>query len=260
MSKYIKRCWGWLGLCLALTGSLPAGTDPKIVSSPILIHTDGSITSVPLDQGGSSPLIWAGSSNHEFVFGLPENTPKKRWMEKEILPIFHTSWEERGIRYTQTVLVTSLSGSDDDLETEGSQKKNEVLLVRLAGECLASEYTEAQVSFGLKIEGCWMPLALLDDLVFPATRTNSALLAMIDLPSGGSATHLENILRFKANMPPSESGGMTIKIPLRPIIEPGDIKRLRHLDFNEELFRLKKLWMDQIKKKGMAKSPISFTP
>lgn len=247
---------GLIGLLLALSSPV-WGTPHEIErSSPVSIHPDGSLSGVFVmeDRLVSPDLV---GTRRRLVFGMPDKKPKRRWREKESLPIYHTAWEEGGIRYTQMVLMTALSGSDPN---QLDLPPNEVLMVRIVGECLASEYTEARAAFGMESGGRTFHLTLRDDLVFSTSRSNSPPLALIDLPSGGVATLSGTRLHFHASMPPSDSGGMTVKIPLGRLRGEEEIKQLRSLDFKDEWAHLKRVYSRRVKEGLPLSLPLQFAP
>ncbi len=172
-------------------------------------------------------------------FGMPSQPALSRKLEADDLPIAITTWEDHLIRYTQTVLVTRLQ--EGDLVADNQWPPDAVLLVRLHGECLASEYTDARAGFSLSRNKQSIPLHLADDLIYQAGHT-AAPMASIDIPTGGVAEEAGDVIRFHGNMPPSITGAMVIKIPLAPMGQSNAIEQLRLMNFDDEFRRVKRFW------------------
>jgi hypothetical protein len=202
--------------------------------APIVIHPDGSLKIEAINPAGTQFLT--PGQPIRYTFGLPPQRPKEQTLEKDGLPICHSSWESEGIRYTQIVLQTRLKAGD--LMPAGKIPPDAVLLVRLVGECLAREYTDAHVALGIQAQEHALTLELREDLVH--ARTQPLPLALIDIPASASISTNGPHMQFRGSMPPATSGSMTIKIPLGQLDSPESIQQLRNLDFEEELHRVRK--------------------
>ncbi len=185
--------------------------------------------------GGKSPQLRCD-------FGLPANAPARRWLEEE-LPIFQTSWEKDGIRYTQKVLVTSLTkNASPPIDPAATDA---VVLVQITGHNTAGEYTTARATFVVESEGRSLNLELRNGLVYVTGTPGPAPLAAVDIPGEGIAATNGAQLRFQGNMPPGTSGSMTIKIPAARLEQPDAINRLQDLEFEEEFQRVKRAWKNR---------------
>lgn len=222
-----------------MPGARAEDTEP---ASAIVVRSDGSVT-VP---AGSLVLPTPLDGKRRAIrchFGLPQSPPESRMLEdgkNGTLPICRTSWVKDGIRYIETVLVTRLH--EGDLMPGGQPPADAVLVVQVAGECLASEYTEATAAFAVEITGVSLNLQLCDGIVYAAQAKTPAFLAAIDIPASGIENTNGCQLRFRASMPPGTSGAMTVKIPTATPKTAVELDLLRDLTFDDELRRVKRFW------------------
>jgi hypothetical protein len=224
-------------------------------SSPITVHADGSISRVVRDDEAVS----AGRPRTiRYQFGLPAKPPAQRWLEQDALPICHSRWEQDGIRYTQSVLLTRLAGGD--LEPRGITAADSVLLVQLVGENTASEYTEAKASLGITRGEQILRLELNENRVHEVGAVGKTFLGAIEIPSGGVAVTEGLQLRFHGNMPPGTSGAMTFIFPLTELNGENVLDSLRFMDFTEELRRVRQYWQTRIKTGAPPVFPVVFSP
>jgi hypothetical protein len=240
-----------LASALALPGGLLAGQAP----GPVTVHPDGSITGLRPAFRAATGLT-AAPDRFRLDFGLPRQPPVERWLESGLLPICHTRWEHAGIRYTQSVLLTRLA--EGDPTPAGQPAPDGVLMVRLAGACAASEYTEATAAFAVELQGSPVELVLREGLAFDARAGPDALVAMVDITAGGVASTNGPRLSFRGSMPPGTSGSMTIKLPLGTLPHSADLDRLRDLDFDEEARRVKRFWLEQARARATNSLPVRF--
>jgi hypothetical protein len=164
-------------------------------------------------------------------FGLPQAPPEKRWQEKQVL---HTLWVTNGIQYRQTVLLTQLSR-----EAKPVGRKL-ALLVNIAGENTNSTYAEATAELSIEISGRPQKLELSGGIVWRITGEGRRLFGALDIPESGIKQSCGERLLFCGNMPPSEKGSMTLKIPLERIGGQRECEELTDLVFAEELQRVRK--------------------
>jgi hypothetical protein len=214
---------------------------PETSEGIFYIAHDGSI-SAQLTRWAGTLGINNTAPQVQFNFGLPKTAPARQWQEEKV-PLFYTCWEHRGIRYTQTAMISSLK--DDDLQAFRGLTTNAVLMVRVAGENTNSEYTEGTAEFAVYIDCKAMELQLMDGLVQIVPQNQGQpgpVLAAIDIPATGIRQTLGAVLTFQGNIPPGEKGAMTIKIPLGNRISEASLLQLRDLDFESELRRVKKAW------------------
>jgi hypothetical protein len=216
---------------------------PEACGSPTAacarVHSDGALL-IPTNEVTSRLGLGGASRQIRLGFGLPGTPGERRWVDDESVPICQTAWEKDGIRYTQTVLVTSLETNDQALT--GPAPSNAVLLVQVAGHNTTAEYSAAGAAFEVKSEDRALPLEWRGGLVFVTGARAAVPLAAIDVPSEGIAGTNGLQLRFAGSMPPGTSGAMTVKIPSRVLERPAEINRLLDLEFDEELRRVKRAW------------------
>jgi hypothetical protein len=227
---------GWLGLtapAVAAETNAPAPTDI------ILVQADGSVDGAA-PVANPRPDGRGPGRRARYDFGLPRQSPTRRWLEEDNLPICHTRWEKDGIRYTQSVLLTRLQ--EGDPTPAGKAAPDAVLMVRLMGECLASEYTEATAAFGVEWAGQPLNLELRDGLACRLGGATPTVVASVEISGTGIATTNGTQLRFRGHMPPGTSGWMTIKIPVCRLEGDQALNQLRDLEFDEESRRLKRAW------------------
>jgi hypothetical protein len=216
----------------------------------IKVSADGSISlRQQLAAGGEA-------SNVRYNFGMPACTPVNREMEDKALPACRTVWEQNGIRYTQIVLVTQFDS--EHLAPDGKSRVALVVMVQVSGENVATEYTDATAGFSAQIAAAGVELELRDLLVYRAGPAGEMLLAAVDLPSGTVVKTSSSSLMFHGHMPPGTSGSLSFKIPLAKLASPGEIDRLRDLDFDEEFRRARKQQQELMQKGGSRQLLLGF--
>lgn len=220
-------------LCLAYLAWAEEGPP----SRQTLVHADGAVTtsaahlSAHSPDGGAQPVM-------RFEFGLPTLPAVRRWLEEEVLPIYHTLWEKDGVRYTQTVLRGRLLAEPS---TGPAKVLDEgLLMVRLAGENTTTDYTNAAAALVVRLGRQVLPLELCDGVVYWRRAEKPVPLAVVDISASATMTTNGTRLDFSGNMPPGTTGSMTIKIPSVRLDREDDLRLLRDLDFEEEFQRVKK--------------------
>jgi hypothetical protein len=170
-------------------------------------------------------------------FGLPNQPSESTDLLDSRLPVHITTWQKDGIRYTQTVLLSTL----DEPPFNGHQ---EVLLVQLAGENIASEYTDADVRVSVRLnpDGEPMLLRLDSGLVRVGPGEAGAVVAAIVAPAESIDSTEGMALGFHGHMPPGTSGNMVIAIPLAPIRQTGMAEALTVIDFDAEFRKVRRAW------------------
>jgi hypothetical protein len=150
--------------------------------------------------------------------------------------------------------------SQGDLMPASRLPADAVLIVRLAGECLRNEYTDASVAFSVQIDDQAIDLDLRNDVAMATAASESYPLALIEIPPGGAGKKQGRELKFHGSLPPSLSGAMTFKIPLFRLREEHAIEQVRTLDFDEEWRRVGKYWKGQNwgSRPGCSMLPISW--
>ena len=235
---------------------IACGADISHAESPIEARPDGSI--VTRIKALSSTV--QGTERHEemvFEFGLPAVRPSRQWQEDAHVPVCQSQWHKDGIRYTEKVLLTRLAPGG--LLLDGQPPSDSVLLLQITGENLTNEYTEATAAFSLKVGSKPLDLELRGDLVYVILKGLAVPLGSIDVsPSGVLCTNGPQ-LRFRGHMPPGSSGAMTIKIPFSKVQEEADFNRVRDLEFEDELTRMKRFWTEHTKTHPKPLFPIKFS-
>ncbi|HWI58490.1 MAG TPA: hypothetical protein VNZ22_14795, partial [Bacillota bacterium] len=158
-----------------------------------------------------------------FRFGLPRTPPAKLWREGEVL---RGLWVTNGVRYTETVLLTPVNGNG---------RSNLVLLVNIQGENTNSEYAEAAAELVLETGRQQQELELKEGLLWRVEGGVRSLIGALEIPQSGVKVAQGKTLQFAGNMPPSEKGSMTLKIPLEPLESNQAAEWLSDLEFAAEL-------------------------
>jgi hypothetical protein len=169
-------------------------------------------------------------------FGLPKSAPVHRGHADGVRLICVSQWEERGIRYTQTALITRLTAE------EGSAR---VLMVQLTGENGSREYSEARAAFGVLFGDEPLELEWRQGLVHARNLPQEPVIAAIEIGAEGIEESSGPRLKFRGQMPPGTSGAMTIKIPLERLTGEEQFNHLHDLEFDQEYRRLKRSWPSQ---------------
>lgn len=201
-------------------------------------------------------LHWDGN-RMEFDLGLPNKKPIKRELEEQCLPIIHTVWEDNGIRYTQTAFVTRLTPGD--LGFPGMQSDDTaVLIVKIHGENLDSEYRVGKLNIKLNVDGKKVPLILDNDLILALSSNNKRLLrAAVQINGTPSVITNDGQIAFSGNMPPGATGYMIIKIPFITLENEQEISLLRNLDYDAEFSRVKNHWKKRIQDGSQIITPVA---
>lgn len=204
---------------LGLAGLLctPAcGIQAAQTQEPFSLGDDGSVRCVRT-QG--TALV--------FQFGFPTNTPAKVWREGAAL---RRQWTVNGVRYTQTVLEMP----PREKGSEQSRPPGEVILINIQGENTNTEYTEARADLTLETGGKRRELELGDGLLWEVEGSARKVVAALEIPEPGVRTKRGEQLHFQGNMPPSEKGSMTLKVPLMEL-QGDQAECLNAIDFVESL-------------------------
>jgi len=166
---------GFLTIAAGLDGTAAEASSSKGL---VVVHADGSVAT-------QSEIVAAGAAKRRlqmvrYDFGLPHHAPVRQWLEDDTLPICHTRWEQDGIRYTQTVLVTRLEAAE--LLPAGKTAADAVLMVQLFGENFTNAYAEAKADLSVLIGGRKKHLELQDGLACLTEPDATGLVAVIDCP------------------------------------------------------------------------------
>ena len=205
--------------------------------SSLVVRQDGSVlTRMPVlsrfaPRGDRQPEV-------RFDFGLPPIRPIRQWREDGEAPVCRTLWETNGIRYTAIVMITNAKLGE---ERSGGAP---TLVVQLIGENFGSEYREACAALAVEVDGRRLQVELVGELVRVTKVDPPDVLAVVQVPSAGTAVGAGERLEFRGDMPPGTSGSMTVKIPLGEVRGEAWIERLRDLEFDDELKRVRREWKE----------------
>ncbi len=164
-------------------------------------------------------------------WGLPPLDPERQWEEKKVL---NSLWVTNGILYHQTVLTALFS------RTLNRGTAATALIVNVAGENTNSVYTEAAAGFTVELDGQRQKLELAEGFVWVLGPQGRCRLGALEVPPSGIKQGSGEALLFSGNMPPSERGSLTLKIPLQRVNNPPELDALTDLVFAEELHRAMK--------------------
>jgi hypothetical protein len=235
---------GTTGLFLSLLlarGAEQLAEHPDIPAptNAVLIYADGSIL-CPATLLTFALVSDSKPRSVRYRFGLPANPPQRRSLEADEVPVYQTSWDQDGIHYVQKVLLTCLGMNDPALAN--MTNLDAVLLIQLYGENKAADYTTAQAEFVMERDSLPARLELREGRVYAMDVNPPALVALVDVPVTGIGTTNGTRLQFQGHMPPGTTGTMTIKIPVAQPVGREALERLRDLEFDEEVQRLKRAW------------------
>lgn len=191
-------------------------------SSPatVEVHADGGISSLPVS---------GGAKHSRLSFELPPGAFTNFTKEGEVIRRF---WVNKGIQYTQTAFITAVK-----VHTDAKQEETAVLMAQISGLNTNSQYAEAWCALGFKVGNQWERLELKDDVLWLSVGGSNIPLAVLEVPSSGVKNHEGTLLRFSGNMPPSEKGALTLKIPLHEDVKTETVEALKDVEFSQELRR-----------------------
>ena len=222
------------------------------------VNPDGSVFCVNdrIDQppGKDTPRRRWGGHRLSYSFGFSAK-PAKRWIEEESLPIVHTQWLREGIRYTETAFATRLEpGSLGFPEMHADDTT--VLMVRVAAENLGNQDLPAAVSLGLTVDGKKSELRERDGLIYAKVGAEDLLRGAGEVRTEAQHGTAEGRLVWSGELPAGETADLVLKIPFITIDQPGEIERLRRLDFDGEFERVKAFWKGRADAGARIRTPI----
>lgn len=234
VSLLLAAGFGWLGLSAVLRAASAGAPAAMATTPPILeLRPDGTIQ----NRGGElGRAVGRGAQRSRCEFGLPDSAPTYRGHEAEVRSVCVTRWEERGIRYAQTALITRLTSEESSAR---------VLMVQLTGENGSREYSEATAAFAVVLGDEILELEWRQGLVYARNLPQEPVIAAIEIGAEGIEKSSGPRLKFRGQMPPGTSGAMTIKIPLDRLTGEVQLDRLQDLEFDQEYRQLKKSWSSQ---------------
>jgi len=209
------------------------------------VDPDGSVFCVNdrIDEppGKDTPKRVWGGNRLRYAFGLPNQTPSRRWIEDNCLPIIHAQWERDGIRYTQTAFATRLDPGGlgwPDMHADDTT----VLMVKIVAENTRSQPASVSAGVALEVDGRPVELAVRNGLVYAQLPSSPALRCGVDVPEGAELSLTGGKASFSGELPGNEQTEMILRIPFVTLDQPGEIERLRQLDFSREFDRVKAFW------------------
>ena len=224
------------------------------------VNPDGSVFCVNdrIDQprGRDTARRRWGAQRLEYDFALPEGEPVKRWTEDECLPILHTQWERDGIRYTQTAFVTRLDPGGlgfPDMRAD----ETAVLVVKLHGQNIASEYRLAHATLSLRADGQRLPVTMRKGRLYAQHPDGDRLRAAVEVQGAVTGTVEEGEVHFAGHMPPGTDGHMVLRIPFITLEEEEEIQRLEDLEYVAEFRRVKAFWKGRADASTQITTPIA---
>lgn len=223
------------------------------------VDPDGSVFCVNdrIDQpvGRDTPRRTWGGNRLDYDFDLPRSEPVRRWLEGDCLPIIHAEWEHEGIRYSQTAFATRLEPGGlgfPDMQADDTT----VLMVRIAGRNLASEYQPAQVRLGLKVDGRPVALVARDGRLYARQGDQERFRMLAEGQGQAIPPEVDGKIAFFGNMPPGTDGALIVKIPFTTLDRPEELDRLSELDFNDELARVRRFWQARVDAGTQVATPV----
>lgn len=236
---------------------VPAGETPSPAERPcrqpipLVVAGSSEDSGFAVCADGSVRLEWWGgtgvferesTSTCTWHFALPAGPPMEDRWEAPGSPFRLMVWEQAGVRYTQTFLVTSLEPDEPPFGPPSDSPL--VGLVHLKGENTNSEYTDAFAGLGCLADGLSCELKLDLGIVYRREGGSWVGVGGIDVPTEGIQRTNGPALAFHGHMPPGLSGGMTFKLLLSPIATEVDLEKLRNLDFDQEYRRVRRRWQE----------------
>ncbi|MBE7504549.1 MAG: hypothetical protein HS113_30505 [Verrucomicrobiales bacterium] len=224
------------------------------------VNPDGSVFCVNdrIDQprGRDTARRRWGAQRLEYDFALPKGEPVKRWIEDECLPILHTQWERDGIRYTQTAFVTRLDPGGlgfPDMRADDTA----VLVVKVHGQNIASEYRLAHATLSLRADGRRLPVTTRKGRLYAQHPDGDRLRAVVEVQGSVTGTVEDGEVHFAGHMPPGTDGHMVLRIPFITLEEEEEIQRLEDLEYVAEFRRVKAFWKGRADASTQITTPIA---
>ncbi|MCZ7639832.1 MAG: hypothetical protein M5U12_29560 [Verrucomicrobia bacterium] len=224
------------------------------------VNPDGSVFCVNdrIDQprGRDTARRRWGAQRLDYDFALPEGEPLKRWIEDECLPILHTQWERDGIRYTQTAFVTRLDPGGlgfPDMRADDTA----VLMVKVHGQNIASEYRLAHATLSLRADGRPLPVTMRKGRLYAQHPDGDRLRAAVEVQGSVTGTVEDGVVHFAGHMPPGTDGHMVLRIPFITLEEEQELQRLEDLEYVAEFRRVKAFWKGRADASTQITTPIA---
>jgi hypothetical protein len=205
--------------------------------------------------GRDTPRRTWGGNRLDFGFDLPRSDPTRRWLEGESLPILHTEWEHEGIRYTQTAFVTRLDAGGlgfPDMQADDTA----VLMIRIAGKNLASEYRPAHVRLSLRVDGRPVALVSREGRLYAKPDGTERLRLVAEGQGQANQPEPDGQVTYFGNMPPGTDGALIVKIPFITLDRSEDLARLADLEFEGEFARVRKFWKARVDQGTRITTPV----
>jgi hypothetical protein len=234
------------------------GMPPKKCHIPFVLGIDGSRQKFRLDSDGGVFIRW----NDQYMkaipaqdtarialetppvqmrFGLPK-IPGDRHIEEESIPTCITTWQQEGIRITETAFATVLAGFRTNSSPPAPDECS-VAMLRFEFTNTASEARTAS-----------LPISIFGGESYAQIRLDAkGLLWNGNLLRGQvSAESLPTVstnqLFWNEGLPAHSTKRLTIKMPYFPLIETGEADALALLDFERERDATERYWRDTLNK------------
>jgi len=211
------------------------------------VEPDGSVfcrnDRIDQPRGKDTPRRTWGGNSLNYRFGLPAETPAKRWIEDESLPIIHAQWLRDGVRYTQTAFATRLEAGGlgfPDMQADDTT----VLVVRIMCENTGDKPAAARLGLAIEADGRALPLAIRDSRVYAKARDSELLRCEVSGPQGGNwqAEDGGKRLALARELAAGEKAAAIIKVPYITLDQPAELERLRKIGFDEQFDRVRTFW------------------
>ncbi|MGQ9608750.1 MAG: hypothetical protein ACUVWN_05595 [bacterium] len=191
----------------------------------------------------SDRLLWEGNWMR-YSFGFPNVEPTERHIEDGYLPIIYARWEEDNISYEQTAFVTPL-GQDilSDKRINGDDPT--ILLAKVTLKNLDNEVRN--ISLKLKAK-CDIEEVLVErnGFVFATNYDTDRMRYFIDIAGNGEIISESEGLSYNITLMKDESHSIYFKIPFITLTEQSEFELVKDTDFEYELPRVRKFWIDRI--------------
>ena len=220
---------------------------------------DGSIfcrnDRIDTPAGKDTPRRTWGGGMLRYRFGLPAGTPQTREIRDHCLPIISAQWERAGIRYTQTAFATRLDPGLlgwPDMQADDTT----VLMVRIDTENVGDQPAEAALDLALEVDDHAVPLVEHDGLVSARLPNGERLRYTLERDAQGQLDPRSGTLHWTQALAAKAKTSLVAKIPFITLAEPGEVARLKNLNYDGELDRVSKFWRQRADQSTQIRTPV----
>jgi hypothetical protein len=206
--------------------------------------------------GKDTPKRKWGAHRLRYTFGLPQGLPDRRSIEESCLPIIHARWEREGLRYTQTAFATRLEPGTlgyPDMQADDTT----VLMVRIQVQNIGNTDAPASAAIGLQADGRTVELSLRDGLVYGKLDAGEVLRCATEVRAEADAKVEGGKVVFSGDLPANEEADLVVKIPFVTLEEPGEIERLKNLNYYAEYDRVRAFWRQRAEASAQIRTPVN---